>query len=278
MQRGGDVEVRAPILAGADALIPKADVRSLVRGRGDENIVARFLANRKGVFSLCLTVESGASDNGAMAVASPPRPPAQGASDALVREARERQRRRRLLLAAAIAVVAALGLAVYAVASHGKSSAKQSHDSRPLAVGFPRCRAGQLRLSQGFGGAAGGTSEAIYTFRNRAAGACVLRGWPSVRLKSPSGRLMPIRTSHALRLRPHRVELQPGGTASFGVVDSYGGYSPLCPSSRTVEITPPGDRASVSLTSSLPDCFTRSSYWSLEILPLVPGKTDHQPW
>ena len=155
---------------------------------------------------------------------------------------------------------------------------KGSHGGRPLALAFPRCRAAQLRLSQGFGGAAAGSSEVIYTFRNMAGSACVLRGWPSVRLKSPNGRLMPVRTSHALHLRPHRVELRPGGMASFGIADSHGGYNPRCPSSGTVEITPPGDRASVSLTSSLADCITRSTYWSLEILPLVPGRTDHQPW
>lgn len=118
----------------------------------------------------------------------------------------------------------------------------------------------------------------IYTFRNTADRACTLRGWPIVRLKSADGKLMPVRTTHALGLRPHSVELGPGAMASFGVADSYGGYNPLCPSSRTVVLKPPGDRASLSLTSSLPDCIRRSTYWSLLILPLVPGRTDHQPW
>ena len=53
---------------------------------------------------------------------------------------------------------------------------------------------------------------------------------------------------------------------------------PICPSSHTVAIKPPGDRASVSLTARLSDCIQRSTYWALEILPLVPGQTDHQPW
>ena len=99
-----------------------------------------------------------------------------------------------------------------------------------------------------------------------------------MRLKSASGKLLAVRTRHALRLRAHLVELRPGRMASFGVADSYGGYNPLCPYSRTVEIAPPGDRASLSLTSSVPDCIRRSPYWSLEILPLVAGPTDHQPW
>lgn len=213
-----------------------------------------------------------------MAIASPPRP-TQDESDALVREARARQRRRRLAVAAGIALVAALGLGVYAVFSGGKPYVKQGQGGRSSALeSVPRCRAAQLRLSQGFGGAAGGSSEVIYTFRNAASRACVLRGWPSVRLKNASGKLLAVRTSHALALRPHLVELRPGQMASFGLVDSYGGYNPLCPSSRTVEIAPPGDRASLSLTSSVPDCITRSTYWTLEILPLVPGPTDHQPW
>lgn len=226
-----------------------------------------------------MTVAGGASDNGAMTIAPSPHPPNQDELDALVRKARERQRRRRVLVGAAIASMAAVGLVVYAVASGGTPTVKQGHPGRPSAPGLlPRCRTAQLRLSQSGGGAAGGSSEVIYTFRNTAAGACVLRGWPSVRLKSPRGKLMPVRTSHALALRPHRVELGPGARASFGVVDSYGGYAPLCPSSHTVGITPPGDSASVWLTSSLADCITRSTYWSLEILPLVPGRTDRQPW
>ena len=82
---------------------------------------------------------------------APPRPP-QDELELLIKEARERQLRRRLLGAAGVAVVAAIGLSVYVVASDGRSG---STAVRPPITGPPICRSSQLAAAAEFNGAAG---------------------------------------------------------------------------------------------------------------------------
>jgi len=90
-----------------------------------------------------LTLGSGASDNGAMTVESPPRPPSQNELDALIPEARDRQRHRRLVGAAAIAVAAVLGVGIYAVANGARSPGTIGPS---LGLGnWPLCRTAQLK-------------------------------------------------------------------------------------------------------------------------------------
>lgn len=113
-------------------------VRSLTsHSRNDDTRLASVLDRHPRrvlpTLELSLTIESGASDNGAMAIASPLRPASQNESDALVREARARQRRRRLIiLASLIAPVVGAAVALYVtlattgrprVANHGPRSA-----------------------------------------------------------------------------------------------------------------------------------------------------------
>lgn len=72
-----------------------------------------------------LTQSSGATDNGAMAVGSPPQPPAHDELDAVIREARARQSRRRLLVVCVVLVVAAAAVVggTFALrASHGSGT------------------------------------------------------------------------------------------------------------------------------------------------------------
>ena len=84
---------------------------------------------------------------------APPKPPPHDDLEALIKEARERQLRRRLLGAAGVAIVAALGLGVYAIAIAGTQPATNiAHDEEDPA-GVPLCRSGQLSASAGFQGA-----------------------------------------------------------------------------------------------------------------------------
>src|SRR5262245_48775383 len=77
-----------------------------------------------------------------MTVASPPRPPAQDETEALIPEARERQRRRRLLALATVAVAVALGLSIYGAAA---GSGPLGTIQRSLGLGTaPTCRSMQL--------------------------------------------------------------------------------------------------------------------------------------
>lgn len=72
---------------------------------------------------------------------APPKPPAQDELELLIKEARQRQLRRRLLGAAAVAIVAAIGLGIYALTDgNGDRSAT---DGSPR-DGAPACRASQL--------------------------------------------------------------------------------------------------------------------------------------
>jgi hypothetical protein len=92
---------------------------------------------------------SGANDNGAMAVSSPPRPPAQDEPEALIPEARGRQQRRRLLALATVAVAVALGLGIYGAATGG-GPLGTLHGSLGLGGTPKTCRSWQLKTQSAF--------------------------------------------------------------------------------------------------------------------------------
>jgi hypothetical protein len=84
---------------------------------------------------------------------APPRPPAQGELELLIKEARERQRRRRLLGAASVAITAAIGLSIYALTIGGSGAARVAGGSPNAAP--PLCGAAQLTASAFWQGATG---------------------------------------------------------------------------------------------------------------------------
>jgi hypothetical protein len=65
---------------------------------------------------------------------APPKPPTHDALEALIKEARARQLRRRLLGTAGIAVIAAVGLSVYALTAGWDAVRVTSRPSRPASV------------------------------------------------------------------------------------------------------------------------------------------------
>src|SRR4051794_38748886 len=98
---------------------------------------------------------------------APPKPPSHDDLEALIKEARERQLRRRLLGAASVAVVAAIGLGVYALTIGGSNdghAAVRSPSSAPL------CRSAQLSASSYWNGAAG-TLINFFTIANESGSA-----------------------------------------------------------------------------------------------------------
>jgi hypothetical protein len=104
---------------------------------------------------------------------APPKPPSHDELEALIKEARARQLRRRLLGAAGVAIVAALGLSIYAVGDGGgPGGLVQSRPSAVRATG-PHCRSGQLAVAFAFQGTtqsfAGGP-----TLRNTSDSTCSL--------------------------------------------------------------------------------------------------------
>jgi hypothetical protein len=82
---------------------------------------------------------------------APPKPPSHDELEALIKEARARQLRRRLLGAAGVAIVAGLGLSVYAVVANGNANTVSPTDAGRASA--PLCRSDQLSASAGFQGA-----------------------------------------------------------------------------------------------------------------------------
>lgn len=145
-------------------------------------------------------------------------------TEALIKEARERQLRRRLLGAASIAIAAAAGLSVYALATAG--DARTTYVSPPP-LRATVCRASQLSASFGSGGAAG-LSLGGLVIGNTAGRSCSLpAGRPVVHVMF-RGRLLPTRerswgADQQFGPRAGRV-LRPGARAFFEV-----GWRGSCP-------------------------------------------------
>jgi hypothetical protein len=109
---------------------------------------------------------------------APPRPPSHDELEALIKEARARQLRRRLLGAAGVAILAAIGLAVYAATTD--NGARHGVTSRPPRSAAPLCRSAQLSVAAVWNGAAGHLFN-FFTLTNTGAAACSLpTGSPSV--------------------------------------------------------------------------------------------------
>jgi hypothetical protein len=83
---------------------------------------------------------------------APPRPPRSDELELLIKEARARQRRRQLLGVAGIAILAGLGLGLYALVG-GFSHARRTENS--TGGGPALCRSSQLSTSATFGASAG---------------------------------------------------------------------------------------------------------------------------
>jgi photosystem II stability/assembly factor-like uncharacterized protein len=81
-----------------------------------------------------------------MSVVAPPEPPRPDELEALIREARARQWRRRALFAAAIAVVAGVGLSVWAAIPGGVSGASGGGGRPSAAPSFRRIEVGGRRI------------------------------------------------------------------------------------------------------------------------------------
>jgi len=142
----------------------------------------------------------------------------------------------------------------------------------------PRCRVQQLHMAGHFLGEADLMFTETFTFTNASRRACDLAGWPTVRLRSASGKPQPVRTERVLQglslasVRP--VALAPGGAASF---DLYGAdFNDLadkgCPTTSVILVTPPGDQSALRSVVQVPNC------GRLLIAPMIRGRTDRDSW
>jgi hypothetical protein len=149
---------------------------------------------------------------------APPRPPAHDELELLIKEARERQLRRRLLSAAGLAVIAALGLSIYAFVIGGKVDHVAQLPGKGGRAAAPLCRTSQLSATAGLNGA-GGTMIGPVKLTNTGAGACSLpHGRPQVRIVWQGG-ILAARETGGMRVwgEPPARWLAPHSTAAVYV-------------------------------------------------------------
>src|SRR5947207_2721328 len=153
------------------------------------------------------------------------------------------------------------------------SSAALGQETIPLAPNFrigpapaEPCRGADLSVRHVSDDAAmGGQNLSDYAFRNNAASACTLKGYPSFELLNKAGKLMP--RGRAINSRqlpgdeaagaPELITLESGKEAVFRVYYNSGGAGHTgkpCPKSRKVKIAAPGTTRSFILDDEIQSC------------------------
>ena len=124
-----------------------------------------------------------------------------------------------------------------------------------------RCLPAQLVLSEGRVGVGLGNVGAVFILTNRSRTACYLYGFPGMQLLDALGRPLPTRVLRTgaytfTEVPPRRVDLTPGGVASFsaGWSDATGYPGVPCPSGESVEVTPPDDTAQLTVAAGVQAC------------------------
>ncbi len=158
------------------------------------------------------------------------------------------------------------------------AAASSAFGSRSDAAPTPTCVANHLHLRAGAYGEAAQQYTQTFTATNTGAGACRLAGWPTLRLRRPSGGTTPAPAIRVVQGRPAShpfttVILRPGGAASFDVFGAD--YDVLadkpCPTVHGLLIALPGV-GPVPVGVSLPFCTAFS------VAPLIAGTSDRAAW
>jgi hypothetical protein len=157
-----------------------------------------------------------------------------------------------------------IGVGALAVAASLASASSGSTRSAPL------CNARQLQLVAGFQGAALGSFTQTFTFVNASRRQCRLSGWPTVELGKTRRVVQDTPPAPAFTT----VTLAPRGAASFDVYGEDWNHAAnrACPATATVRIAPPGDRSTLSVHVTMPNCGL------FYVAPLIPGRTDRRAW
>lgn len=143
----------------------------------------------------------------------------------------------------------------------------------------PVCHARDLQLAASFYGEAGGQFSQTFTFTNLGDSACRMRGWPTLQVRTPSGRVASVRSIRVVQgastTHPFRtVVLRPSGAASFDVYGADWDFraNRACPQTRAIFVLPPGAGGRLVAAVSLPNC------GGFFVAPVIAGKTDRQSW
>jgi hypothetical protein len=118
-----------------------------------------------------------------------------------------------------------------------------------------RCHSAVLGVSLGGAGVAVGHVGEVVSFRNHSAARCTLYGYPGLQMLNAARRKLATEVlrgiAYTVPAVPRRVvTLAPGAEASFdvGYEDATGYGFDHCPTSSSVEITPPGAYDPITVT------------------------------
>ena len=166
--------------------------------------------------------------------------------------------------------VACLSLALVACPS------ASSPPSPSPSAAVQRCKLGDLKMRQGSTGGAAGSVAGMFILRNISATPCTLEGYPGMQLLDATGRPM---TTHVLRgtsvvvppIPVTLVTLAPGARGSFrwGYSDVPTGTE-TCPTSASVEVTPPNDFSHATLASKMSPCGGRVTVSPVQLGTAIP--------
>jgi hypothetical protein len=137
-------------------------------------------------------------------------------------------------------------------ASSSKSNPKKAKSSAASSVGqVSRCRSANLAAHMVSTQGAAGSIIRTYTLVNTGSATCTLYGYPGLQLLGASGQKLPtevVRTPAA----EATVKLAHDGAAAFVLkyADATGYGTASCPSSASLEITPPNAYHSLTVTGS----------------------------
>jgi hypothetical protein len=120
---------------------------------------------------------------------------------------------------------------------------------------------GDLKITPGRWQGAAGSIGGLFILENTSAKTCTLEGYPGMQMLDAQGKAM---TTHVIRgssvvvpsIPVTLVKLPPGARASF-----RWGYSNVaskmgaCPTSTSVEVTPPNDYDHATVTDAMSPCY-----------------------
>jgi hypothetical protein len=116
-----------------------------------------------------------------------------------------------------------------------------------VAQGTVTCRSAQLTVLAGASQGAAGHQGRVYQLQDSSSTPCTLFGYPGLGLLDSSGKALPTTVIRQGGFAEPTVTLLPGGsayfTASWPDATGYSGAS--CPTSASLEITPPNDKGHV---------------------------------
>ncbi len=128
-------------------------------------------------------------------------------------------------------------------------------------AGPARCKTAKLVGSVVGGNGAAGTIETTFALKSTAATTCVLGGYPGLQLLSATGAPLPTKVVRGgsesfLSMAPTTVTVAPGGSVEFnvGYSDVPVGNETSCPSSKSIEITPPNAYDHLVTAATLAPC------------------------